>query len=103
MSILIARGAIVGALKAKVKEDERDANVSEDIARLVHLLLLSILFRPDNNSVVPWKLLRYLESFDQIIKYDWSGYIMEGLLESMRTTSTLKICGCSIFLLVSYP
>lgn len=100
MPYLLSKSLILSVLHEKLTKDEELENVAEDIARLIHMLLLSALFMPNNNSSVGWKLLRYLEEFDRICEYDWCGYLVEGLLEPMRKAMTLKIPGCSVFFLV---
>lgn len=101
VSYLLSKTMILDLLHELIAADDGEPHVVEDVSRLVHMLLLSILFLPNNNSSVGWKLIRYLDDFDCICMYLWCGYLIEGILEPMRKAAMLKIPGCSVFLLVS--
>lgn len=99
-SFLLVKPKIIALLNRKMKMDETKPNVAEDVARLVHMLLLTVLFAPNNNQSVPWHLLRYIDRLDRICSYDWCGYMLEVLLDGIRKASSLKVPGCSVFLMV---
>lgn len=99
-SFLLIKSKILELLRKKMELDETKPHVADDDARLVHMLLLSVLFAPNNNLSVPWHLLKYIDRLDKICSYDWCGYILEILLDGIRNASSLKAPRCSIFLLV---
>lgn len=99
-SCLLSRSLILRTIFSKLECDASEPNVAEDVARLVHLLLLAVLFILNNNSAVCFKSIKFVEDFNKIRRYDWCGYILEGILTPMRRTTTLKIAGCAVFLLV---
>lgn len=58
-----------------------DAAPAEDVARLLHLYLLSSLFVPNQNLSLNWRVTEILYDFKNICYFDWCTYILCELME----------------------
>lgn len=75
----------------------------DDVARVLHLYLLATFFIPTQNVSLNWKFTELIDDFSRICEYDWCDYILDVLMEDIRTANQCRIGSCAIFLLVSSP
>lgn len=89
---------VVRVLKQKTAEPDGNQETCEDIARLLHLYVLSVVFMPSQNQFVKWQVTKYLDVFSEITQYDWCGYISRGLIKVLDDHKNFKLGGCCVFI-----
>ncbi|KAL8524559.1 hypothetical protein ACS0TY_014233 [Phlomoides rotata] len=69
-----------------------------DAARLTHLYLMAAVLSPNRNASISPHLALYLEKVDDACRYDWCGYVVNMLLNQLKSTKNTKAGGCTMLL-----
>ncbi|KAL8537069.1 hypothetical protein ACS0TY_012306 [Phlomoides rotata] len=69
-----------------------------DAARLTHLYLMAAMLSPNRNASISPHLALYLEKLDDACRYDWCGYVVNMLLNQLKSTKNTKAGGCTMLL-----
>ena len=85
------------AMKGKTKTD------FDDVAWILSLILCLKLLVPTSSHVLGWNYLGYVDNLNEMKKYNWADFIMEGLMGSIRkaNNNSKHVSGCVMILLVS--
>ncbi|KAL8539875.1 hypothetical protein ACS0TY_001473 [Phlomoides rotata] len=67
-----------------------------DAARLTHLYLMAAVLSPNRNASISPHLAVYLEKLDDACRYDWCGYVLNMLLNQLKSTKNTKAEGCTM-------
>ncbi|KAL8481286.1 hypothetical protein ACS0TY_027707 [Phlomoides rotata] len=69
-----------------------------DAARLTHLYLMAEVLSPNRNASISPHLALYLEKLDDACRYDWCDYVVNMLLNQLKSTKNTKAGGCTMLL-----
>ncbi|KAL8458088.1 hypothetical protein ACS0TY_035820 [Phlomoides rotata] len=69
-----------------------------DAAHLTYLYSMAAVLSPNRNASIFPHLAVYLEKLDDACRYDWCGYVVNMLLNQLKSTKNTKAGGCTILL-----
>ena len=100
-SYSLTKSIILKALVLKIEAPDDDAIVVSDVARLVHLYLLSNFFLASKNYLINWHLTKCVLDLDNICMYDWTRLILRTILKGVQNSHANLSKTCTLFLQVS--
>ncbi|KAH7867469.1 hypothetical protein Vadar_033914 [Vaccinium darrowii] len=92
----------IGSLREcfeKVVKKNRPQN-AKDVARVLTLYLLAMVFCPHTTSRLNWNYLEFVEDLKASTSYAWSMYITEYLIKELNTKEPKNVGECVVGLLV---
>ncbi|XP_058186503.1 uncharacterized protein LOC131303580 [Rhododendron vialii] len=63
---------------------EKDDESANDVARVLTLYLISMVFLPSTESRVSWNLIEFVEDLDKISSYDWATFFTDKLIRQLN-------------------
>ena len=75
----------------------------QDVAKILTLMLYLKFLVPTLGHILGWYYLSYVDNLDNMKKYNWTDFIMEALIGSIRKSNNnpKHVAGCVMILLVS--
>lgn len=97
----LTKAVILKALYSKLDAPDNDLTSIHDVARLVHLYLLSNFFLANQNYMINWHITKCVVEIDNLCMYDWSRLILRSLLKGIQNGPTTLTGTCTLFLQVN--